>query len=105
MTEDPDKVTLFHCSQDEIVTIDITENNTNYLASVAQAPYISVLNHQITVTLGKSSKTATLSFDFDGTGGSYDLKFNGTTGDGTFHRNISQPHNTPTSRTYSFSVE
>jgi hypothetical protein len=96
---------LFHCSPDEIVTIDITEKNTSYLVSVADANYISVLGKQVTIQVGNSNKIATLSFDFNGNGGSYDLKFNGSLGDGTFHRNISQPHNTPTSRAYSFSVD
>jgi hypothetical protein len=105
MTEDPEKLMLFHCTQGEVVTIDIAETNTNYLASVATAPYISVVGKRATITLGNSSKTATLSFDFDGNAGEYGLTFNGTLGDGTFQRNVSQPHNTPTSRTYSFSVE
>ena len=105
MTQDPERSLLFHCSSGEVVTIDLTQTNTSPLASVAAAPYITQVGQRFTITLGDSSKTATFSFDFDGAGGAYDLAFNGTLGDGTFHRNISQPHNTPTSRTYSFSVE
>lgn len=94
----------FSCEVNEVVTIDITEKNTNYLASCASASYITVTGHQITIKVGTTSKTATIAFDFSGQGGSYDLVFNGTEGDQSFTRNISQKPNLPFTRTYVFHV-
>ena|GEM_PF-4461585 len=94
----------FSCAVDEIVTIDITEHNTNYLASPAAASHVTVNGHKVTVKVGNKSKKVSISFDFNGHGGSYDLVFNGDKGDLTFSRNISQQMNTPFTNTYVFYV-
>ena len=83
----------FSCKKNEIVTIGITENNTNLLVSHAPTiPTITMTGKTLTIQLGTSSQSVTLSFGFSSTGGSYDLVLNGNKDDDSFSRNISQPN-------------
>lgn len=96
----------FLCEEDEVVTIDITENNTTSLFSYSpHANHITQTDNQLTINVGNSKKIVTLAFDFNGTNGSYNLVLNGSKGDESFTRNISQPSDDgPSTRTYIFHV-
>lgn len=94
----------FMCVKDEVVTIDITENNTDFLVSCApQNAAIKLSGNTVTINIGDSIKTVTLGFDFNDSGGSYTLVLNGNKSDDSFTRNVSQPDdNLPETRTYVF---
>lgn len=105
MTEEPGTTTDFNCKTDETVTIDITANNTNFLAAPDPAAPVTVQGQRITVRVGDESKRVTIAFGFSGpSAGSYDLALTGDNGDLKFFRNISQPVNQPISKVYRFRV-
>jgi len=97
--------TEFTCETQEIVTIVITEFNTTFIVSCSpQNADIVMVGKTVTVKVGNSTKSVTLGFAFNGSGGRYDLNLSGSLG-GSFNRRVMQPiDNLPEIRTYTFHV-
>ncbi len=96
----------FECKKNEIVTISITERNTEFLFSYSpHAAYITKTGKTLIIDVGSSSKTVTLTFDFNDNGGSYEQILKGSEDPDTFTRTVRQPtDNLPEDRTYVFHV-
>ncbi len=106
MNEVTGSIVKFSCTENEKVTIEIIEKNTNWLVSHAPKSVGTMFNQVLTIDVGTSNKAVTLTFDFSSnSGGSYDLIFNGSADDNQFLRNISQTVSIgPEDRTYFFLV-
>jgi hypothetical protein len=98
--------TEFICEKKEVVTIDITEKNTTFLCSLSPTNAdISMTGKTVTININSVTKTITLGFDFNSTGGFYALSIKGSKG-GVFTRRVMQPSdNLPEVRTYVFHVQ
>lgn len=93
-------------SEKEVVTINITNINTNYIVSCSpQNDDIKMVGNIVTIKVGNSTKTVVLGFDFnDISGGSYKLVLAGSEG-GSFNRGVLQPSDDlPVIRAYTFHV-
>ena len=97
--------TEFLCKAQEVVTITITEINTKFMVTCNLLnSEITMIGKVVTVKVGNSTKSVTLTFAFNGNGGRYNLVLSGSNG-GSFNRGVLQPSdNLPEVRTYTFHV-
>ena len=108
MKEKPDTTTQFDCDKGEVVTIDITEINTNFMVKCSpKNSQVAFAGNQVLIRVGNSPGfiMVTLGFEFNGNGGSYKNMLSGSAG-GSFNRRVLQPTSgLPAIRVYTFHVQ